>query len=258
MSAPASIPEHSSTVLIVDDDSRTRRRLRRTFEQAGYRVFTAEDAPSALRIIHKEHCNLALIGLELPGIDGLALCRLLRAQVGTSKLPIVAISDGNGENRKAEAFAAGADDYVYRPSGPEEIVSRVALHLRAAEREWTLIGSNRELRFLADLGRGLLRALDPDQLVRRVAGATYEGTHGTLCAAYLKLEDGEAGCVFEREGSAENISRLQMDRLQSWLRSPATTGSLLLDEPTRFFFQDSAHKIEYAAPLRFGGRTKGA
>ncbi len=259
MSAAARIPEHNTTVLIVDDDTRNRARLRRKLVKAGYQVFTAADAPTALRLIHKEGCDLVLIGMELPGVDGLALCRLLRAQPGTSKLPIIALSNGDRESRESEAFAAGADDYVARPVGPEEVVSRVALHLRAAEREWALIGSNRELRFLAELGRGLLRALEPEQLMRHVAGATYEGTEGTLCAAYVKLEgEREAGCVFDREGSAEDISLLKIERLRSWLASPAPVGSLLIKDPGEFFLLDELHQVEYAAPLRFGGRTKGA
>src|SRR3982750_326044 len=74
------------------------------------------------------------------------------------------------------------------------------LQVRARQREWALLGSNRELRFLADLGRGLLRTLEPDQLVRRVAGAVYDGTGATLSAAFVSLnDDAHAGCVFDRE-----------------------------------------------------------
>ena len=259
MSAPASIPEQHATVLIVDDDNHARQRLRGIFETAGLDVFTAADAPSALRLLYKEHCDLVVLDLEMPGVDGLALCRLLRANAGTSKLPVVALSDSDLESRKVEAFAAGADDYITKPSTPGEIVSRVASHLKAAQREWALIGSNRELRFLADLGRGLLRALEPDQLMRLVAGSTYEGTGAALCAAYVKLDrDSEAGCVFDREGSAENISSLELDRLHTWLGSPGATIPLLVNEADGFFLSDEEHKIEYAAPLRFGGRTKGA
>ncbi|HKR60552.1 MAG TPA: ATP-binding protein, partial [Pyrinomonadaceae bacterium] len=127
------------------------------------------------------------------------------------------------------------------------------------QREWDLIGSNRELRFLADLGRGLLRTLEPEQLVRQIAGATYEGTGAVLCAVYVRLsEDYEAGCVFDREGSAEDASLFYLERLQSWMDSPSTTAPQRLTEPETFFLRDNSHAIEYAAPLRFSGRTKGA
>lgn len=258
----ATTSEPNSTVLVIDDDAEARERLRGVFEDAGYRAFSADEASSALHILHTEPCDLVVLELALPGTDGLALCRLLRAQATTSKLPIIAISKNDSEtnvaSRESEALAAGADDYIARPSSAAEIASRAIAHLRAAQREWVLIGSNRELSFLADLGRGLLRALDPDQLVRRVAGATYEGTNAVLCAAFVKVsEQTDAVCIFDREGSAEDSSLLEVDRLTSWLASPGATPGLV-DDKKRFFLRDDAHAAEYAAPLRFGGRTKGA
>lgn len=254
----ATTPKQNANVLIVDDDSNTRERLRSSFENAGYCALSAQDAPSALRLLHKEPCDLVIIDLEMPKVDGLTLCRILRAQPATSKLPIIALSDDDVESRKIDAFGAGADDYISKLSPSSEIISRSASHLRAAQREWELIGSNRELRFLADLGRGLLRALEPDQLVRRVAGATYEGTSAVLCAAFLKLsEEAHVVCIFDREGSAEDSSLLQFDRLEDWLGSSSAVPALITDEK-RFFLRDETHRAEYVAPLRFGGRTNGA
>ena len=259
MSAPASIARENSTVLIVYEEIGERNRLRDIFEEAGFRTFTVSDAPSALRIIHREGCDLVVLDLEISGVAGLALCRLLRAQPTTSQLLVIALSDSDSEDRKVAAFAAGADDYITKPSTPGELVSRAKSHLRAAKREWALIGSNRELRFLADLGRGLLRTLEPDQLVRRIAGSTYEGTGAVICAAFIKLSEySEVGCVFDRDGSAENTSLIQMDRLQTWLASPTTATPSLVTDKEHFFLLDEVHKVEYAVPLRFGGRTKGA
>lgn len=259
MSAPAPETPNNATLLIVDDDAIVRANLCRVFEDAGYRALTVADAPSALRILHKEQCDLVVLDLEMPGVDGFALCRLLRAQNATSKLPLIAFSASDDENRKVEAFAAGADDYITKPSSSGELLSRVSSHLRAAQREWALLGSNRELRFLADLGRGLLRALEPEQLVRRVAGATYDGTGAVLCAAYVNLsEDTKVGCVFDREGSAESDALLNLERLNEWLAKATTMTPLLLSDSSEFFLLDAEHKVEYAAPLRFGGRTKGA
>src|SRR5436190_14228632 len=258
MSASAPEIHSNATLLIVDDDALVRTNLRRVFEDAGYRAITVPDAPSALRVLHKDQCDLVVLDLEMPGVDGFALCRLLRAQSATSKLPLIAFSASDDENRKVEAFAAGADDYITKPSTSGELLSRVSSHLRAAQREWALIGSNRELRFLADLGRGLLRALEPGQLVRRVAGATYEGTSAVLCAAFVKLnEQSDAACVFDREGSAEDSSLLQVDRLKAWLAS-SSAAPLLNTDKDRFFLRDDAHRLEYVSPLGFGGRTQGA
>jgi two-component system NtrC family sensor kinase len=255
---PVNTLKQTATVLVVDDESSTRERLCAIFEKAGYRALIAQDAASTLRLVQTEPCDLVVINLEMAGVDGLAVCKLLRARPSTSRLPVIAVSNSADEGEKNEAFAAGADDYIVKPSSPAEIVSRSSAHMRAAQREWELIGSNRELRFLADLGRGLLKALEPDQLVRRVAGATYEGTSAALCASLVKLNDhNDAICVFDREGSAEDSSILELDLVQSWLRSSTAVPALVTDR-SRFFLRDETHLVEYAVPLRFGGRAQGA
>ncbi|HEV8367802.1 MAG TPA: response regulator [Pyrinomonadaceae bacterium] len=257
MAAPAE--NQNATLLIVDDDSTVRERLRNIFENADYRVVTATEASSALRVLKGVRCDLIALDLEMPGVDGLALCKLLRAQPFTSKLPIIALSESDDETRKVQAFTAGADDYITKPSTPGELLSRVSLHVRTSQREWALIGSNRELRFLSDIGRGLLRALEPEQLVRRVAGATYDATDASLCAAYITVSrDNHAVCVFDREGSADDPSLLDRKALQEWLRSAGSASSLLTTENAGFLLRDELHAVEYVAPLRFAGRAKGA
>src|SRR5689334_13686794 len=258
MVAPAE--NHSATLLIVDDDAAARDRLREIFETAQYRVVTATEAASALRVLKGVRCDLVALDLEMPGVDGLALCKLLRAQPTTSKLPIIALSESDDEARKVQAFTAGADDYITKPSTPGELLSRVSLHVRTSQREWALLGSNRELRFLSDIGRGLLRALEPEQLVRRVAGATYDALDASLCAAYVNVgRDNNALCVFDREGSADDQSLLNQDALQEWLRSSAAASSLLISQRSDFLLSDDdAHAIEYVSPFRFAGRAKGA
>src|SRR3954471_15881811 len=258
MLSPSATAQTTATLLIVDDEASVRRRLRQIFEGVGHRTIVASDAPKALSLLHREHCDLIILDVEMPGVDGLALCRLLRAQAATKQLPIVIFSAQDDENRKVEAFAAGADDYIVKPSTPRELLTRVSAHLQTAQREWELVGSNLELRFLADLGRGLLRALDPEQVVRHVAGATFEGTGATLCAtAVYSNQEQLAVCAFDREGSAEDASLVYVERLKAWLASPASSTSSLLDNPAQFFLRDDKHRVEYAAPLRFGGRTKG-
>jgi two-component system NtrC family sensor kinase len=256
----ATNPQQNATVLVVDDDANAGERLRGMFEKAGYRALRAADTTSALRLLQAEACDLVVVDLALSEVDGLAFCRLLRAQPATSKLPVIGLSDDDSDTQKQQAFAAGADECIAKSSSTE-IVSRSAAHLRAAQREWELIDSNRELRFLADLGRGLLRTLELDQLVNRVAGATYEGTSAAMCAAFISLgDDSEAACVFDREGSAEGIALLHADRLKSWLTASTSSSvaPLLISEPNDFLLRDEAHRVEYAAPLRFGGRPKGA
>jgi two-component system NtrC family sensor kinase len=257
MAAPAE--NQSATLLIVDDNQESRERLREIFENAGYRVVTATEAAAALRVLKGVRCDLVALDLEMPGVDGLSLCKLLRAQPLTGKLPIIALSESDDEARKVQAFTAGADDYITKPSTPGELLSRVSLQVRTSQREWALIGSNRELRFLSDIGRGLLRALEPEQLVRRVAGATYDATDASLCAVYVTVgRDKNAVCVFDREGSADDPSLLDRGRLHDWLRSSSSASSLMATERSGFLLRDELHTTEYVAPLRFAGRAKGA
>jgi two-component system NtrC family sensor kinase len=246
-------------VLIVDDDSSSREGLRSVFESAGHRAITVADAPTALRLLKKEQCDLVMLDVELPEVDGLALCRLLRAQPAMRQLPVLIFSANDSEHRKVEAFSAGADDYIVKPSTPGELISRVNSHLNFAQRESNLIGSNRELQFLADLGRGLLQTLEPEQVARRVAGAAYEAMNVALCACAVKNKGkGQAVCVFDREGNAEGSSLIDIDRLEAWLASTGSVAPVLLTNSREFLLRDSKRQTEYASPIRFGGRTLGA
>ena len=257
MPGSISITTNSARLLIVDDDLSARHELRRVFEGAGHRTITAGDAPSALRLLHREACDLVMLDVTLPEVDGLALCRLLRAQPAMQQLPVIVFSADDSENRKVEAFAAGADDYIVKPSTPGELLSRVNSHLNYAQREWELIGSNRELQFLADLGRGLLQTLVPEQVARRVAGATYEGTNAALCACAVKNNGhGLAICVFDRDGSAESSALINPDRLERWLAR--SVGPSLLTNHKEFLLRDQQHQSEYVTPIRFGEQNLGA
>ena len=82
-----------ATLLIVDDDRAAREGLRSVFESAGHNTIGVPDAPSALRLLHKQMCDLVVLDVELPEVDGLALCRLLRAQPAMTKLPVTVPKD---------------------------------------------------------------------------------------------------------------------------------------------------------------------
>lgn len=259
MPASPAFETNSATVLVVDDDCAAREDLRGVFESAGHRTITVGDATAALRLLKKESCDLVLLDVALPEVDGLALCRLLRAQPSMRQLPVLVFSADDSEHKKVEAFNAGADDYIVKPSTPGELISRVNSHLNFAQRESDLLGSNRELRFLADLGRGLLQTLEPEQVARRVAGATLEGANVALCACVLKHNGkGLAVSAFDREGNAEGESLIEMDRLMAWLDSHASNSSTLLTNKREFLLRDAGRQTEYVSPIRFGGKTLGA
>ena len=258
---PVSPPQQTTgaTLLIVDDDRSARESLRSVFESAGHRTIGVSDAPAALRLLQKQTCDLVMLDVELPEVDGVALCRLLRAQPALKQLPLVVFSADDSESRKVEAFTAGADDYIVKPSTPGELLSRVNSHLNFAQRESELIGSNRELSFLADLGRGLLRTIMPEQVASRVAGAIYEGTNASQSACAIKNNGkGLAVCVFDREGSAGSSALINMDRLERWLASSRSTSPAWLTNSREFLLRDAPHETEYLVPIRFGEEILGA
>ena len=83
-----------ATILIVDDDSGTRTSLRHVFEDAGLRVITATNAPAALRLLHKEHCDLVMLDIDLPGVDGFALGNGVTKLVVAGHLALGGFADG--------------------------------------------------------------------------------------------------------------------------------------------------------------------
>src|SRR5204862_7003730 len=94
----------SATLLIVDDDNSAREGLRSIFETAGHKTITVNDAPAALRLLREQSCDLVMLDVELPEVDGLALCRLLRAQPTMKHLPLDVFSAQDTRERNVEAF----------------------------------------------------------------------------------------------------------------------------------------------------------
>ncbi len=125
---PATTARDSATVLIVCEDDNACASLLRGFESASYRVVSASDASSALRLLQQTPADLVLLDLSMTQLDGLALCRLLRSQPGITKVPIIALSNPTVAGQEAEALAAGADDSINNGSSVEEIVSRSATY----------------------------------------------------------------------------------------------------------------------------------
>jgi two-component system KDP operon response regulator KdpE len=109
-------------ILVVDDKSQMRRLLRGCLSAHGYQVVEAESGEEALNKLKAERCDLVLLDLNLPGLDGIQTCRAIRAD---SEVPIVIVSIRDSEKDKAAAREAGADDYITKPFGIEELLSRI-------------------------------------------------------------------------------------------------------------------------------------
>lgn len=115
-------------VLVVDDEPPIRRFLRTSLAAQGYDIIEAEDGTKALEEVRRHSPDLLVLDLGLPGIDGLEVIRHLRGS-GVS-LPIIVLSSRVDEAGKVEALDLGADDYVTKPFGVEELLARIRTAMR--------------------------------------------------------------------------------------------------------------------------------
>jgi two-component system, OmpR family, KDP operon response regulator KdpE len=112
----------SSKILVVDDEPQMRRALRASLNAHGYEVVEAQSGEEALRKLDAEVCDFVLLDMNLPGRDGLATCRTIRAG---SEVPIIIVSVRSSERDKVAVLKAGADDYVTKPFSVPELLARV-------------------------------------------------------------------------------------------------------------------------------------
>ncbi len=116
-----------SKVLVVDDEPAIRHFLQITLRAEGYAPFEAADAGEALSQVAAQRPDLIILDLGLPGVDGVEVTRLLRAQVQT---PIIILSVREQESDKISALDAGADDYLTKPFGTGELLARIRVVMR--------------------------------------------------------------------------------------------------------------------------------
>lgn len=114
-------------ILIVEDDPNIRKLVRVNLVKRGYTVSEAEDSHQALECFQKEKIDLVILDLVLPGLSGVDICLWMRAR---SEVPIIILSAHSEEDLKVAALDAGADDYVTKPFGQEELLARVRAFLR--------------------------------------------------------------------------------------------------------------------------------
>ena len=119
----------SATILLVDDEAAVQKLLTYPLEQEGFRVLQAGDGEEALQRFEAEHVDLVVLDLMLPRLDGLEVCRRLRAQ---STVPIIMLTARDDELDKVVGLELGADDYITKPFSIREFRSRVRALLRRA------------------------------------------------------------------------------------------------------------------------------
>ena len=112
----------SSTILVVDDEPQIRRVMRTALSSHGYAIVEAPNGEEALKKLSAERLDLVILDMNMPGMDGVEACRGIRT---LSKVPIIMLTVRAAEKDKVRALDAGADDYVVKPFGIEELLARI-------------------------------------------------------------------------------------------------------------------------------------
>ncbi len=199
------------TILVVDDDKKTVDLIRLYLEKERYRVTVAFDGLRALELTRQKQPSLVILDWMLPGIDGLDVCRILRAECD---IPIILLTAKSTEGEKLQGLNLGADDYLTKPFSPRELVARVRVVLRRVgqEREDDRLPALRlgdlvvdfvahearlhetvvrltpkEFKLLEMLAREPGRAFSRAELVTRVFGIDYEGFERTIDVHLMNL-----------------------------------------------------------------------
>ena len=225
-----------TSILVVDDERRYRELLEMNLVRRGYRVRQAVDGLSALNAIEEEEPSLVILDLKLPDIDGYEVCRRVRSY---SNIPVIMLTARAEQAEKVRGLDVGADDYVTKPFGADELLARVdavlrrsraaravasptfdlgELHIAFAEHRVTLRGQDvpltpGEYRLLVELAVNAGRVMLQDELLARVWGPEYPGAKELLQTAIrrlrVKIEDdpGAPRYILTRRGVGYELAR---------------------------------------------------
>jgi DNA-binding response OmpR family regulator len=189
-------------ILIVEDERQISRLVRLYLEEAGFQALEIHDGTQAIFSFRHERPDLVILDLNLPGIDGLDVCRALRRE---SDVPVIMLTARSEEADRLVGLEMGADDYVVKPFSPREGVARVRAVLRRTSRSQSppelarvgnltldlagyrasigkrgLVLTPSEFEILSTLARNPGRVLTRLQLLEETQGITYEGYERTI------------------------------------------------------------------------------
>src|SRR3974377_1097467 len=139
---PISVPEE---ILVVDDTPANLRLLSDLLTQHGSRVRPASDGALALKSVAARNPELILLDVNMPAMDGYEVCRRLKADEKSSRIPVIFISAFGDTRQKVAGFEAGGLDYITKPFEAEEVLARVRTHLRLRQAEEALRNAHNTL-----------------------------------------------------------------------------------------------------------------
>ena len=183
----------SSTILLVDDEESVQKLLTYPLERDGFRVVPARDGEEALRLFAEETVDLVVLDIMLPKLDGLEVCKRLRAE---SSVPIIMLTARDDEFDTVLGLELGADDYITKPFSIREFRSRVRALLRRAG------APRRDAAESEPMVAGTV-SLDTDRREARVDGRTLDLTYVEF--ELLRTLASSPGVVFSRQRLLEAL-----------------------------------------------------
>ena len=216
---PTSAPEE---ILVVDDTPASLRLLTELLTQHGYRVRPADDGALALKSVAAKTPDLILLDVSMPGMDGYEVCRRLKADEKSSRIPVIFISAFGDTRQKVTGFEAGGIDYITKPFEAEEVLARVRTHLRLRQAEEALRNAHNTLELrvqerTAELQASNQALRESEEKARRafeeieVLKSQLE-LHNT----YLQEEVVEAKAFGDLVGQSSGLRHMSSARLTWW------------------------------------------
>jgi two-component system OmpR family response regulator len=220
------------TLLVVDDDEEIRTLVAEPLAKAGYQVVTAQDGPSMFAALNAQPIGLIVLDLNLPGEDGLSLCRMTRA---SRNIPIIMLTARSEAIDRVIGLEVGADDYITKPFEPRELVARVRSVMRRAYtpmgpqeppppkratfQGWTLDFENRRL--TDPKGRVVMLSGNEFSLLKFLV----EHANEVLTREQLLTLTSNPALI---DGSAQRVADLQISRLRHKLSDDARASQLIM------------------------------
>ena len=127
------------TILIVEDEKDIVKMLDYNLKKEGFRALSVRNGEGAIDLVRREHPDMIILDLMLPGMDGLEVCKTLKGDSKTASIPIIMLTAKSQESDKVVGLELGADDYVTKPFSPRELIARIKAVLRRGKEKDKLL-----------------------------------------------------------------------------------------------------------------------
>ena len=199
-----------TTILIVDDDINILQLVNIHLSNAGYKVFQAKDGTEALEVLKREKCDLAVVDVMMPFMDGYTLTHEIRKKYD---IPVILLTAKNQIEDKEKGFRSGTDDYLLKPFEPKELNFRIEALLRRYDKhsdesiirlgsttvnkknyevqigDRTILLPLKEFELLYFLALNPMRVLSRDYLIEQIWGLDYQGDERTVDVHVKRLRE---------------------------------------------------------------------